>query len=114
MHPLALGERKSPTNQPSQSLTQRIVETLHVARLTLALPTRFVLAGREHHEVRLPEVRVATLAAVGIRNAPPKPKASRNRSLANSVPNNLPSTPTDSKPEPDVIALVTNERPHLV
>jgi hypothetical protein len=114
MHPLALGKRKRSANKPTQTLAERVVETLDIARLTVALIASRMLLVRNHSLIRLPKICEAMLATISDGNATPKATARLYRPLSDSVAHNLARATTDRKPQPDVVTLVLNKRPHLV
>ena len=72
VHPLTLGKRKSPANQPPEALTKRVVKTLDIARLPVSFAARRMLLVGNHRKIRLPEVRETVLAAILWRDATPQ------------------------------------------
>ena len=114
VHLEALAKGKRLTDEPGQPLPQRVVPSLDVARLTLALVRGLMLLVRDDFAVSLPKVRIAQKAPVGRWYALPQALAGLLAPVAHSEGDDLARAPTQGQPHPSLVLAPQYERPHLV
>ena len=89
MHRIRLGKRQRPSDKPSQSLTQSVVEPLNMTRLTRALARRSMLGCGQYFGIRLPKVRVQQAPLVRFGNTTPQQTTQTLSASPNSISHNL-------------------------
>ena len=114
MHPIRFRERERLTDEPSESLPQRIVPALDVCGLTRCFAHGSMLLCRDDQLIRGPPIAKAMCGAVRRRNALPQRAARRFRAVANHIGAYLPRRPAQGQPNPALIGLLAHERPQLI
>ena len=102
VHGIDFGKRQGAAHQPSQTLAQRIVESLDVVSLALPL-TGLVLVWRQDSLIGFPKVAVAQTVFVAVRDALPQQTAGFDTARTQSIGHDLPGATAQSQPQPPFI-----------
>ncbi len=100
MHPIRFRERERLSDEPCESLPQRVNPPLDMRRLARRFADRRVLRRREHQLVRFPEVAKTMQHAISCRDARPQLPARRLGAVADHVSDDLARGATQRQPNP--------------
>ena len=112
-HP-TLRERHRPPHKLTQPLPQRVIPPLHMIRQSRILPDRLMLIARNHHLVRLPQIRVALRSLVPPRDFPPQRPARHRAAIPGHQRHHLPGHGTQRNPDPARVGFREHERPEFI
>ncbi len=105
VHRLRLAERERLADEPSQSLTQRVVEAFYMVGLAAALAARRVLPLRHHLLIGFPEVREGRRVPQSPWHPLPEQPAGLLAPVAEGVGDDLARPAAQSQPNPLLVLI---------
>src|SRR5436305_917007 len=114
VHLARLGERECFSNEARKPLAQGVDPPLDVASLPFLLTGGLVPLFWDHLLVSLPKVAVAGRFFIAFGDLLPQTLTGRSAPIARHESHDLASLPTQSEPDPHLIALAINKGPQLI
>jgi hypothetical protein len=114
MHQQRLRERKGLPDKTCQALTQCIVKSLHMSRLSRLFSDCSMLFGWDNALICRPEICVTDTTTIARWYRTPELSAGHLAPITDDKRHNLPRFPTQCQPYPRLIGFLANKGPELI
>lgn len=114
MPPISFRKRQRLANVPRHALTQRVIPSFHMCRLSRLFADATVRFDREYGGIRLPEIAKTEASPILPRNPTPEPPTGAFAVVADDKGDDLARPATQDRPQPAFPCPFADKRPDLI